>query len=341
VTLGILCVASLTLLGLNAGTLLDAIQGMFGTPSGTLSSSGKPSPLQARPVASAPLQATPKLLAWKLQASRPIYVEITTESRQTTTMGGKPTTDSLKQTCLYRWNPEQHEGGKWSIRKTIEQCRLEMRSGIRSLQFDTSRKEEPDALLARALVGVPIYLTLDRDWNLLDVTGTTELVANLADVEPSLRSVFAASFQRAALQHLVEGFFQAVPGKGVGLGETWVRERSMPALLGGRYDARYTYTYEGTEGALERIKVGTRVMFHPSGNDPEPGVSIREADLKPELFGSLLFDARKGRLALGEMRFLLGGRMRLEIGGQATTAEIASVKATTVKVSDENLNEKP
>jgi hypothetical protein len=144
----------------------------------------------------------------------------------------------------------------------------------------------------------------------------------------------------------VHGGFDFLPGKRViGLGDTWTKLTVNDAGSLGRYKYTAEYALDGKPGPSTKMKVQQVGMEYErpgdhANNNPLP-FAVTAVNLEvTKSGGSLLFDARKGRLESSELLVEMGGEVTIDVGGQKTTVRLNQTQNTTVKTMDALPNKK-
>jgi len=62
-----------------------------------------------------------------------------------------------------------------------------------------------------------------------------------------------------AFKQMADQLFALLPAKPVAKGESWMVDSKLPMGANGAFTVRNKYTYEGKDGALDKIKVENHV----------------------------------------------------------------------------------
>jgi hypothetical protein len=142
---------------------------------------------------------------------------------------------------------------------------------------------------------------------------------------------------------MAEPTFAVVPQRDESVGGKWSKDSALDMGPIGKYENKYSYTYEGKnkegkddkEKKLDKIKVETMLKYVPPGD--VAGVAslpfkIKSADLKAsDAKGIVLFNTEAGRVESTTMDLKLDGDLSIEIGGQTTKVTLSQMQNTTVK----------
>src|SRR5262249_13969371 len=111
----------------------------------------------------------------------------------------------------------------------------------------------------------------------------------------------------------------------------------------GRYDNKYTYTYEGQDAKkLLKIKVDTALTYKEpteavAGGGVPGGLPfrIKGANLKSTgATGTILFNPHKGRIEKSNMNIDLKGGINIDAGSQSTKVALSQTQKTEAETTD-------
>jgi hypothetical protein len=293
----------------------------------------------------APAAGDKATLRWKFEKDKPFYQKMTTKTDQTMKVMNSDVKQTQNQTFYFSWTPEKQEGDAWVIKQKIEGVAMDIDIGGSKIGFDsTAAKDSGNNQLAdffKAMVGAEFRLTLNtKDMKVTKVEGRDEFVKKLAAANPQMAPLLNQILSETALKEMAEPTFAATTGKEEAKGAKWTRESTLDMGPIGKYSNTYTYTYEGKDGALDKIKVDTALKYTPPGEQQGAGgvpFKIKGADLKGSNgSGTVLFDEAKGRLDKSTSKLDLNGDLSIEIGGQTTKVELKQTQESTVETSDTN-----
>jgi hypothetical protein len=282
-------------------------------------------------------------LEWKFEKDKPFYQEVSTETKQSMTVMGMNITQNQKQTFYFSWTPREQDANKnWVLTQKIEGVKMDIEIGGNKINYDSTTKETPTgnplADFFKALIGSEFKLTLSPELKVIKVEGRDDFVKKLTNANAAMKPLLEQILSEEALKQMADPTFAAVPGKPVKKGDSWKKESKLNMGPIGTYDLTYTYTYEGKEKELDKIKVDTALKYLPPG-DNVMGLPfrIKEADLKSkDATGTIQFDGAKGRLDSSDMSLKLDGTLSIDIGGQTTKVELSQTQNTKVKTTDTN-----
>src|SRR5690242_15333966 len=109
----------------------------------------------------------PVELRWKFEKDKPIYEEITTQTKSTMKVMGNDLTQSMRTTFFWSWTPRELDAKKnWIIRQRLEAAQLECDIGGLKIEFDSVKdiaSINPLSDFFRALVGSDFTLMVSPD----------------------------------------------------------------------------------------------------------------------------------------------------------------------------------
>jgi hypothetical protein len=139
---------------------------------------------------------------------------------------------------------------------------------------------------------------------------------------------------------MAEPAFGAIPAEPVKKGQKWEPKKTTLNMGPiGTYNTTYSYTYEGKDGKLDKIKVESKLEYAAPGAAAAGALpfKIQKADLaSKESSGTIWFDNEKHRLDHSEMKLKLEGKLTIEIGGMATEVSLTQNQTTKVTTAETN-----
>jgi hypothetical protein len=248
------------------------------------------------------------------------------------------------QTFYFSWTPVKQEGDNWIIKQKIEGVTMEIDIGGTKINYDSlkdTNANNPLGEFFKALVGSEFTLTLDtKDQKITKIEGRDEFVKKLGQANPQMQPLLNQILSEQALKDMAEPTFAAIPNKEVAKGDKWTKETTLDMGPIGKYTNTYTYTFDGQEGKLYKIKVDTSLKYMPPDEKSGAGglpFKIKSAELKStNATGAVFFDPEKGRVDHSNFKLDLNGDLNIEIGGQTTKVELKQTQDTSVETSDTN-----
>jgi hypothetical protein len=283
-------------------------------------------------------------LKWKLEKGKTFYQKMTTKTDQNMKILNSEPKQTQNQTFYFSWTPEKQDGDNWLIKQKIDGVAMEIDIGGTKINYDSTKDTNANNPLGeffKALVGSEFMVTLNtKDQKVTKLEGREEFVKKLSQANPQMQQLLSQILSEQALKEMAEPTFAAIPNKEVAKGDKWTKESSLDMGPIGKYTNLYTYTFEGLEGKLDKIKVETTLKYVPPDDKSAAGglpFKIKSADLKStSATGTVLFDPEKGRVERSTFKLDLTGDLNIEIGNQTTKVELKQTQETTVETTDTN-----
>ncbi len=286
-------------------------------------------------------------LKWKFEKGKAFYQKMTTTTEQTMKVMNNDVKQTQKQTFYFSWTPVEQKGDAWTIKQKIEGVAMDIDIGGSKIQYDSTKEStatNPLGEFFKALVGAEFTITLDmKKVEVTKVEGRDKFLGDLVKANPQMKQLLDQILSEKALKEMAEPTFAVVPDKAVAKGDTWTKTSTLDMGPIGKYENKYTYTYEGKDEKdkkLDKIKVDTQLTYKEPGDVAGVGglpFKIKSADLKStNAIGSVLFDEAKGRVDKSNSKMELSGKLSIEIGGQTTTVDLSQTQTTDVESSDTN-----
>jgi len=255
-------------------------------------------------------------------------------------------TQEQKQTFVFSWTTVKQEGDIVTLKQKIESVEMAIDIGGTKIEYNSTGAQtsgNPLAEFFKALVGAEFTVLLDTKENKISkILDKDQFVAKLVNANPAMQPLLNNILDEKAFIDMSEPTFRVVPTKPVAKGETWDLKSSLKLGPIGSYASDYKYTYEGKEGALDKIGISATLKYEPgtsaSGSLP---FKIENAKLEStKASGTVLFDNTKGRAEKSSMTMEVKGNLTIDIGGQKTTVDINQTQSTTFETSDANPSKK-
>jgi Family of unknown function (DUF6263) len=283
-------------------------------------------------------------LKWKLEKGKSFYQKMTTKTDQNMKILNSEPKQTQNQTFYFSWTPVEQKGDEWTIKQKIEGVTMEIDIGGTKINYDSTKDttaNNPLGEFFKALVGSEFTVTLNtKDQKVTKIEGREEFVKKLGQANPNMQALLGQILSEQSLREMAEPTFASVPNKEVAKGDKWTKENTLDMGPIGKYTNNYTYTFEGPEGKLDKIKVDATLKYVPPDEKSSAAglpFKIKSADLKSTGgSGSVMFDPEKGRVDRSNFKLDLNGDLNIEIGGQTTKVELKQTQETTVETSDTN-----
>lgn len=304
---------------------------------------GAPAPTSPEKKAPAAPSAGDKVtLKWKFEKDKAFFQKMGTTTKQELTVMGNKVTQEQKQTFVFSWTPIKIEGDVVTLKQKIESVDMAIDIGGTKIEYNSTGAQtsgNPLAEFFKALIGAEFTVLLDTKENkITKILDKDQFVAKLVNANPAMQPLLNNILDEKAFIDMSEPTFRVVPTKAVGKGDTWDLNTTLKLGPIGSYASAYKYSYEGKEGALDKIGIAATLKYEPgtsaSGSLP---FKIENAKLEStKAGGSVLFDSAKGRAEKSTMNMEVKGTLTIDIGGQKTAVDINQSQSTTFETSDAN-----
>jgi hypothetical protein len=207
------------------------------------------------------------------------------------------------------------EGGALAMEASYEYLKLDIKSPVGSLSFDSCDSVDPASPLSPmgALIGGRFTFKLGADLEVSEVGGLSELAAKTAAAakDPALAATASAFLNEASIRQSLESLFGLFPATKVASGESWTSSFSLGSGVS-----------VSTKSKLIATKVlGDRVSAKLEGEIESAGDGgVHE--LHGSLSGTVELDVASLRLLGGDMSQSLAGRVT--VGGASIPIKVAS-----------------
>lgn len=283
-------------------------------------------------------------LEWKFEKDKPFYQEMTTVTSQTMTVMGQTVTQKQNQTFYFSYTPKSvDKDGNWTITQKIEGVKITIDINSQPISYDSTNPASANNALAeffKQLVGTEFTLTIDKSMKVTKVEGKDTFIKNLVQTNSQMETLLKKILSDDTLKQMADPTFGMIPGKEVTKGETWKKTSSLNLGPIGSYKNEYTFTFEGKDKDLAKIKVDTKLEYISPTGEAEGSTlpfKIKSAKLTSKNSGGTIqFNVAKGRLESSELKLTLDGTLNIDIANTATDVTLKQEQTTTIKNSDTN-----
>ncbi len=268
-----------------------------------------------------------KQLRWKAKAGERFHVVLSTESKQTITMGPQtieiPSSLKIEQVWDIKKVDEQ---GNLDIEAKVNRVSIKATTPLGKAEYDSASKEKPAGQLApifaslvKPLVGMKSEVTMSSRGKVLKFKNDPA-AAKKMQAAPGI----GGALPPGAIEKMLVGASPELPVN-LSPGDTWenVTESNSPG--GGSMKLSNKYTYVGEEkkdgSTLDRIDVKSDI--EQKGNVKAMGMELKIVDQSNS--GKLLFDNDAGYLLSAEAKQKLTmesegpGGQKMTLAGPTTT----------------------
>jgi len=292
--------------------------------------------------AAAPATAPDKVnIAWKFEKDKKVYQEMVTKTTQNMKVMNQEVNQTQEMTFFFVWDLRDEDKDKsMTLGQKIDGVKLRIEIAGNQITYDSTNPASANTTLAeffKNLVGSEFKLTLDKDMKVTKVEGRDEFLKKLGQSNQMMEPLLKKVLNENALKQMADPTFGMVPGKPVGVGESWTRETKLDLGPIGSYKNTYKYTLESVDPqGVAKIKVEMNLNYE-APVDVGEGLPFRIKSAKlasKDSGGSITFDTNKGRLDKSDLRIKLEGDLEIEISGQTSKVEIKQDQNTTISTSD-------
>jgi hypothetical protein len=272
-------------------------------------------------------QAEATTLRWKLNKGDTFYTRTANELEQTVGVLGQEMEQNQTQSMVHRYKVLDSGDKGTVLEQTI-------------LRADIMGNLPGAEGLAERMKGLTLTYTLDGKGKVSKVEGYETFIDKLAGDDDNLKKLFKATMNQDTLKMGVQDLFGFVPDEPVKPGDTWKRKYDMSLGPIGRFGMNATYKYAGPAEGAEKVTFTADAKFSPPDDGADGGLpfTITKGDLKAEKFeGTLLFDAKAGRLKESKTETKMGGKLTASINGMEVEIEFKQNLKVTATVSTNNL----
>jgi hypothetical protein len=306
----------------------------------------------------APAAAQEVELAWKFTKDAKFFQTLKTTTNQTMKIQSQEVKQDQDQEFVFSWTVKEADDKKVVLEQKIESVNMTITIGSNKIQYNSAAKDAADNPLSgffKPLVGTSFTLTLDPNtMKITGVAGREEFVNKLTQANPQMAGLLKVILSEDQLKQMSEPAFTVVPGKGkkVKPSDKWESKSELKMGPIGSYDAKYSYTYTGTEKrtvegkevVLHKIEMTTALDYKKPDPKDATGLpfKITDGSIKTsEAKGTILFDAEKGRVVDSNMTVALDGKLQIEVADQKADVDLKQTQKTTTTTSDKNPAEAP
>jgi len=269
-------------------------------------------------------------LEWKFNEGDKFYVEDVSTMKQKIGFMGKDIDQTLKTTMVTSYTVKKKTGSDVVVlEQKIEGVDVKSMGGIGG---------ETDKMMEK-LKGAKFTITLNlKDGKITAFEGYEDFIKALTEGNEEAGKFVKMMLSEDVLKKGCEEVFTFLPGKAVAKGEAWKKEQTIPFGPLGSFKTINDYTYQGKEENLEKIALKAQLTYAPPKGDAGFGLfKIVKGNLKSEgARGTLLFDAKKGRLSKYSMAMVFRGSLTMDIMGNMIDMEVTIDQNSNSRVLNRN-----
>jgi hypothetical protein len=256
-------------------------------------------------------------LRWKFTKGQIIGYTLTQKVRSKSEVSGKTFEATQNQETDMTWKvTDVDASGNAEMDQTMDRIVLTVSGPGGETKFDTKTKpaaEEPaPAKLLRGLVGSPIHMKMSTRGDITNVVVPPKIVDVFKNLNPTGGG--GAMFSEQWIKQITSQATMILPEEPLAKGHTWKSNKSIPMPFG-TIVMETTYTYEGPDGADDRIGMVVKADIKPSRERPAD-IKLLSSDGK----GEVRFDRKHGILQGSKLDLKM--TMQITVNGQAVSADV-------------------
>jgi hypothetical protein len=273
-----------------------------------------------------PAQAQVKL-EWKFKKGDKFWLETGTKLNQTIQVAGQEIKQSMDNTTVNSYTIKDVTNDGVILEQKIESVKMS----------STGRLSGADEL-AKKMKGTTFTLTLDKDGKITKFEGYDEFINRLANDDPKVAKGIKQMLSQDTLTKATQEAFGFLPSDPVKKGSTWKKSVTVPLGPLGNFKADNTYTLEGEVKEGQKIDVKAEISYSTPDENQDTGLGFKvtKGELKSEegTGGTMIFDAKTGRLVKSDIKVKIKGSMTIEVSGNSATMDLEQEQTSTVRLLD-------
>ncbi len=275
-----------------------------------------------------PAQAQTKM-EWKFTEGEKFYIEEVSDQKQQITVMGQDIKMASKTTNISSYTVKRVAGNAVTMEMKVEF--MEVKSDGNQFGGGMEKMQEK-------MQGATFTFTLEGG-KITKFQGHAEFLKKLADGDENMAKFGKLIFTEDLLKKGIEEAFTNLPTRAVNRGDKWTKDRTLPLGPLGKLKLVNQYTFKGSE------KDGDLITYTGSLSwvAPKDGAGfgdmfkISKANFKSDnVRGSLLFDAKAGRLVRTTSSMTMTGSMTIDVMGNELEMQMTQDSASTTRVLRKN-----
>ncbi len=291
---------------------------------------------------------------WKWEKDKPLFSQMTTKTVQNIKVQELNINQIQEQTFFFKWTPLKEEGGKWTVKQTIEGIKMKIDIAGNPVSYDSTVDQQAagsnTALndFFKNIKGSEFTLTLAKDGSVEKVEGREAFVTKLGTANKQIEGLLQKILSEEAFKQLSDPSFGLLPKDAAKkkAKDKWERTTSLDLGPVGGYDTKYTFEFDKTTGDVAEVKVTPAVTYKaPKATETGDALpfKIKGAELKSDATagGTIKFNTKTGRIDSSSVTLKINGKVTLEIGGQTSDVEIRQEQTTDVIYTEKSAIPEP
>jgi hypothetical protein len=275
--------------------------------------------------------------------SKPFYQEVKTKTTQTMKVMGQDVKQEQEQTFYVEWTPkDKDKDGNYVVEQQVVGVKMNIDIGGNKIAFDSTvpadkQPKNPMTDFFNALMKQKLTFHISPSMEVKSIDGREEFIKNLSETNPAIKTLLDTIMSKDALMKMAEPTWWAVPTEAVSPGKTWTKNSDLDLGPIGKYDTKFTFTYEGLKDKLDTIKIDAKLDYTQPKDKAGLPFTIKSAELKSTSgSGEAKFDREKGRIESSNLSMKLDGKLTIEVGNMATDISLNQDQISTTKTFDTN-----
>jgi hypothetical protein len=270
-------------------------------------------------------------LRWKFEEGDKFYVEEKSKTKMTLEVLNMPIKQDINTVRTSQFTVKKKTDKGFLIEQKI-------------LGWTSEQKGGPgigdDGLLDRVARKAKFTAEITPEGKIISFKGYKEFIDLLEDENAEEARIFKTLITQDAIRSILELVFNVVPEEEA-TAETWKTKSSISMAGIGSQVIENTFKRDGQKDGFEQVDVKGKFSFKAPKEGAEGlPFKIVEIDLKsPGTKGTMLFDAKKGRLEKFTSSQKMSGSMTMDVQGQQITVELTADESRTIRVSGKNFRE--
>ncbi|MDB5313563.1 MAG: hypothetical protein JWO38_7765 [Gemmataceae bacterium] len=188
------------------------------------------------------------------------------------------------------------------------------------------------------LKGLSLVATLNDKLKVTKLEGYDKFLDALSGGDANQKAVMKLMLGEDVVKQMFSQAFIAVPGKPVGVGDTWADSDKLSMGPLGNFQLKQTFKLEGVTDGMAKIGSKVELTYKP-GEGGAGGLpfKITKADMKADKYtATYTFDIRAGRLKGASADAIISGTMTASANGQEIEITMKMKMKQTTEVTDKN-----
>jgi Family of unknown function (DUF6263) len=303
----------------------------------------KEEPKKEEPKKGEPVKGSGEELKFKAfdEKASPFFQEVDTYTTQVMKVMGQDVKQVQKQTFYIEWTPKpKDKQGNYVVEQKVVGVKMNIDIGGNTITFDSFAEKQPQNPMTdffKALMKQKLTFIIMPDLKVDKIEGREEFIKSLSETNPAIKTLLDTIMSKDALTKMAEPTWWAVPSKAVSKGDTWTKTSELNLGPIGKYDTKFTFTYEGpVQTKQDKIKIDADLKYtQPSKDSTGLPFTIKSAKLESKNgTGEAFFDRAAGRIDSSKLTMKLEGTLTIEVGNMATEISLNQDQTSTTRTAN-------